>query len=62
VSGIVVAAYSDVGYRCTKWLLDGGEKISLIYTHPDSPAEERWWEAVGDLAAARAVPLRVSRT
>jgi len=59
VSGIVVAAYSDVGYRCTKWLLDSGEKVSLIYTHEDNPDEQRWWESVADLAAARAVPLRV---
>ncbi len=59
MSGIVVGAYSDVGYRCTKWLLDAGEKVSLIYTHEDGPTEQRWWESVADLAAARAVPLRV---
>jgi methionyl-tRNA formyltransferase len=59
MSGVVVAGYSDVGYRCTKWLLDAGEKVSLIYTHPDAPDEERWWESLADLGAARGVPVQV---
>ena len=59
MSGIVIAGYSDVGYRCTKWLLDAGEKVSLLYTHPDNPSEERWWESLAHLGAARGVPVRV---
>ncbi len=59
MSGIVVAGYSDVGYRCTKWLLDAGEKVSLIYTHPDTPGEERWWESMEELGAACGVPVTV---
>jgi methionyl-tRNA formyltransferase len=59
MGGIVIAGYSDVGYRCTKWLLDAGEKVSLIYTHPDTPGEERWWESMADLGAARGVPVLV---
>jgi methionyl-tRNA formyltransferase len=59
VSGIVIAGYSDVGYRCTKWLLDAGEPVSLLYTHPDAPGEERWWESLADLGAARGVPVRL---
>ncbi len=59
MSGIVVAGYSDVGYRCTKWLLDAGESVSLICTHADSPGEERWWESLAELGAARGVPVRV---
>jgi len=58
-AGIVVAGYSDVGYRCTKWLLDAGETVSLVYTHADREGEERWWESLADLGAARDVPVRV---
>jgi len=57
MSGIVVAAYSDIGYRCTKWLLDAGEEIKLVYTHPDKPEEQRWWASVADLAKERGVPV-----
>lgn len=59
MGGIVIAGYSDVGYRCTKWFLDAGEKVSLIYTHPDAADEERWWESLADLGAARGVPVLV---
>ena len=59
MSGLVVCAYSDVGYQCTKWLLDAGEPVRLVFTHPDTPNEERWWESVADLAKARGVPCRL---
>jgi len=59
VSGIVVCAYSDVGYRCTKWLLDAGEPVKLVYTHADAPDEERWWDSVADLARERGVPVKL---
>lgn len=59
MSGIVVCAYSDVGYRCTKWLLDAGEPVKLVYTHPDTPDEERWWDSVADLARERGVPVKL---
>jgi len=59
MSGIVIAGYSDVGYRCTKWLLDQGEAVRLVYTHADNPNEERWWDSLADLAASRGVPVRL---
>jgi len=59
MGGIVICAYGDVGYRCTKWLLDAGEPVRLVYTHPDAPGEERWWESVADLARSRAVPVKL---
>jgi methionyl-tRNA formyltransferase len=59
MSGIVVAAFGDAGYHCTKWLLDAGEAVRLVFTRPDPPAEERWWEPVADLARSRGVPVRV---
>lgn len=59
MSGIVIAGYSDVGFRCTRWLLDQGEPIRAIFTHPDTPGEERWWESLADLARARKVPVKL---
>ncbi len=59
MSGIVIAGYSDVGFRCTKWLLDQREHVRLVYTHPDNPSETRWWDSVAELAQSRGVPVRV---
>jgi methionyl-tRNA formyltransferase len=59
---IVIAAYSDVGFRCTKWLLDAGENVVLVYTHPDDPKETRWFESVRDLALSRGVQTRIVET
>jgi methionyl-tRNA formyltransferase len=59
MSGIVIAGYSDVGFRCTKWLLDQGESVRLVYTHADTPGETRWWESLSELATARGVPVRL---
>jgi methionyl-tRNA formyltransferase len=59
MSGIVIAGYSDVGFRCTKWLLDQRENVRLVYTHPDNPSETRWWDSVAELAQSRGVPVRV---
>ena len=56
---IVVAAYSDVGYRCTKWLLDAREDVKLVYTHPDAAGEELWFESVAELARSRGVPVKL---
>ena len=59
MAGIIVCGYSDVGYRCTKWLLDAGEPVRLVYTHPPPPGEERWFESVADLARSRGVPVKL---
>lgn len=59
MSGIVIAAYGDVEHRCTKWLLEEGEPVKLVYTHPDASGEERWWESVADLARSRDIPVNL---
>jgi methionyl-tRNA formyltransferase len=56
---IVIAGYSDVGYRCTRWLLDQGEEVALVFTHADDPKETRWWDSLADLATERGVPVRL---
>ncbi len=61
MGGIVVCAYSDVGYKCLKTLFDAGESVRLVYTHDDVPGEERWFDSVADLARAHGiVPRRVA--
>ena len=48
----VVFAYSEVGVRCVRVLLDHGIKIPLLFTHEDDPHERQWFGSVGQLAAA----------
>lgn len=53
----VVFAYSQVGYRCLETLLQTGDEVTSVYTHPDDPAETRWFDSVADLAASRSIQL-----
>ena len=48
----VVFAYSEVGVRCLRELLDQEIKVPLVFTHPDDPRESRWFGSVRDLAVA----------
>ncbi len=59
MGGLVVCAYSDVGYKCLEWLFDQGESVRLVFTHPDAPGEERWFGSVADLARKRGVEPRI---
>ena len=47
----IVFAYSDVGVRCLRVLLDAGVQVPLVVTHRDDPAETRWFGSVAELAA-----------
>ncbi len=61
MGGIVVCAYSDVGYKCLKTLFDAGESVRIVYTHDDAPGEERWFDSVADLARTHGIePRRVA--
>lgn len=57
---IVVCAYHTVGYRCIEALLIQGAKISLIFTHEDSPEEKIWFQSVRALADSRGIPCLTS--
>ena len=59
MGGLVVCAYSDVGYKCLEWLFDQGESVRLVFTHPDAPGEERWFGSVADLARKHGLEPRV---
>jgi len=46
----VVFAYSEVGSRCLRVLLEAGWEIALVVTHQDDPHEERWFSSVLEIA------------
>src|SRR5258708_12685604 len=48
--GIVVFAYSDVGYECLDLLIARRERVRVVFTHEDDPGETRWFRSVPDLA------------
>jgi methionyl-tRNA formyltransferase len=50
VTRAVVFAYSEVGVRCLRELLDQEIRIPLVFTHADDPGENRWFGSVKELA------------
>ena len=59
MGGIVVCAYSDVGHKCLEWLFDQKESVRLVFTHPDTPGEERWFGSVADLSRKHGLDARI---
>jgi methionyl-tRNA formyltransferase len=57
--GIVVFAYSDIGYECLDALIERGENIRCVFTHEDDPGETRWFRSVAELARQYNLPVRV---
>jgi len=53
---IVVFAYSEVGYRCTKALLESKANVRAIFTYEDDPNEEVWFSSVKSLALEYNIP------
>lgn len=56
--GIVVFAYSDVGYECLDLLIARGESIRAVFTHEDEPGETRWFRSVAELARRHGLLVR----
>jgi methionyl-tRNA formyltransferase len=50
VTTAIVFAYSEVGVRCVRELLDQGVKIPLLFSHADDPNEVQWFGSVQQLA------------
>ncbi|MBI1735055.1 MAG: formyltransferase [Candidatus Rokubacteria bacterium] len=53
----VLFAYHTIGARVLAALLERGEHVAAVVTHPDDPGERGWFESVADLARAHALPL-----
>jgi methionyl-tRNA formyltransferase len=54
---IVVFAYSLVGHSCLKALIEAGENIVGVFTHPDTPGEPLWFPSVAELAKGNGIPV-----
>lgn len=54
---IVVFAYSLVGHSCLKALIESGETIVGVFTHPDTPGEPMWFPSVAQLAKDHGIPV-----
>ena len=52
-----VFAYSEVGFRCLRELLDGGVRVPLVFTHEDRPGEPLWFGSVAQLARERGIEV-----
>ncbi len=53
----LVCAYSEVGVRCLRVLLQQGVKISWVLTHEDDPDEQRWFGSVAELARQQGLKI-----
>jgi methionyl-tRNA formyltransferase len=57
VTRAVVFAYSEVGVRCLRELLDQEIRIPLVFTHADDPRESRWFGSVQALAEGHGIKV-----
>ncbi|WP_312984764.1 bifunctional UDP-4-amino-4-deoxy-L-arabinose formyltransferase/UDP-glucuronic acid oxidase ArnA [Atlantibacter sp.] len=53
----IVFAYHDMGCTGIRALLDAGYEIAAIYTHPDNPQENIFFDSVARLAAETGIPV-----
>lgn len=54
---IVFFGYSEVGHTCLDLLLQRGDHVVALITHPDDPTENIWFKTPAVLARERGVPL-----
>lgn len=54
---IAIFAYSLVGYRCLKALIEAKETVAGVFTHPDTPGEALWFPSVAALAEEHHIPV-----
>ena len=51
----IVFAYSEVGVRCLRVLLNHGVSVPLLFTHADEANETRWFGSVAQLAGEHGI-------
>ena len=54
---VALFAYSSIGARALRALLELGQEIVGVWTHPDRVDEEIWFDSVRELAAAERLPM-----
>jgi len=57
--GIVVFAYSEVGWACLDELLARGHDVRLVATHQDDPGENKWFRSVAERAKAAGIETTI---
>jgi len=53
----VVLAYHNIGCVGIRALIEQGFEIQAVFTHPDDPGENTWFESVAELAASHGIPV-----
>ncbi|MDR2726091.1 MAG: bifunctional UDP-4-amino-4-deoxy-L-arabinose formyltransferase/UDP-glucuronic acid oxidase ArnA [Candidatus Adiutrix sp.] len=53
----VVFAYHNIGRAALEALLAGGVEVAAVFTHPDDPGENIWFDSVAELAAAKGLEV-----
>jgi methionyl-tRNA formyltransferase len=56
---VALFAYSDVGDACLALLVQRGATVSCVYSHTDTPGENRWFPSVAERAAKAGIPVRL---
>jgi methionyl-tRNA formyltransferase len=54
---IAFLGYGELGHAALQWLLENGEKISVVVTHLDDPKEKIWFRSVRSLAFEHLIPV-----
>ena len=54
---IIFFGFSDVGYKCLKYLLDEGCNVAAVFTHDTDPHEAHWFETPESLAKENCIPV-----
>jgi methionyl-tRNA formyltransferase len=54
---IVVFGYSLVGHHCLKALIEAGENVTGLVTHPDDPMGNLWFPSISGLAKNYNIPV-----
>ena len=54
---ILFFGFSDVGYRCLKYMLDEGYNVVGVFTHDTDPHEAHWFKTPESLAKENFIPV-----
>ncbi len=54
---ILFFGFSDVGYKCLKYMVDSGYNVIGVFTHDTDPHESKWFESPESLARENLIPV-----
>ncbi len=59
---ILFFGFSDVGYRCLKYMIDQGMNVIGVFTHDTDPQEECWFKTPESIAKENFIPVFKPKT